>query len=348
MGLIRPERLCPESSPPAPILYSFRRCPYAIRARLALFQAGITVRIREVNLRNRPPELLEVSPAGTVPVLVIAELGSAVTAITESLDIMRWACQRQGPLQHSGAGLQPGSKQDAAKEGGLEQEQALIDQNDGPFKHHLDRTKYPDRFPGEDSSEHRQAALAILRQWNRALERGDAPIGTGLGLADLALLPFVRQFRLIDAAAFDREVALEALQLWLKRFLESPLFQAVMAPPLAYRHPWRSPGWIYHLALPEHWQAARSEGIYRQSTRDQTLESVGFIHASHAHQLERTHGRFYADVERVLLLSIDPRRLARLGIPVVEEAAPESGELFPHIRGGLPVEAVLSADTYHP
>jgi len=133
-----------------PVLYSFRRCPYAMRARLALAAAGLQpgrdVALREVALKAKPPELLQCSPKGTVPVLVLPD--GAV--LEESLAIMRWALAQADP-QGWLAGWSAADR---------EVMDALIAENDGPFKHHLDRFKYPDRYPGETSAEHRRAALA--------------------------------------------------------------------------------------------------------------------------------------------------------------------------------------------
>jgi glutathione S-transferase len=234
---------------------------------------------------------------------------------------------------------------------------ALVAENDGPFKHHLERFKYANRFPGEDPCAHRQAALAILRRWNSQLQENAAGGGVGKGwllgeqscLADWALLPFVRQFRIADPAGFDATVGIGALQTWLARFEAGGELAAVMAPPLAPRHPWRSPSWLYHLALAEEWQQALAEGVYRRSTRGMSIEQVGYLHASHGDQIEATFERFYADAGPVRLLSIDPKRLAAAGLEVKEEAAPDSGELFPHVYGGpLPCEAVVVAEPYRP
>ena len=230
-------------------------------------------------------------------------------------------------------------------------------ENDGPFKHHLERFKYANRYPGEDPCAHRQAALAILRRWNSQLEEGAAGGGVGKGwllgpqscLADWALLPFVRQFRIADPAGFDAAVGIGALQAWLARFEAGGELAAVMAPPLAPRHPWRSPSWLYHLALAEEWRDAEVEGVYRRSTRGLSIEQVGYLHASHGDQIAATFERFYADAGPVRLLSIDPKRLAAAGLEVREEAAPDSGELFPHLYGGpLPCEAVVAAEPYRP
>ncbi|MCP9840252.1 DUF952 domain-containing protein [Synechococcus sp. J7-Johnson] len=324
-----------------PILYSFRRCPYAIRARLALAAAGLEpgrdLELREVNLKAKPPELLEASAKGTVPVLMLPCEGMQESrVIDQSLAVMRWALERHDPGDLLRQADTPGH---AAQRALIE---ALIASNDGPFKHHLDRFKYAGRNPGADPEEHRAAALTILREWNaRWPQLGDRP-----SLADLALLPFVRQFRLADPPGFDSAEGFMAVQAWLGRFLTSPELAEVMAAPWASRAAWRSPRWLYHLALAPEWRAARSEGVYRRSSRGLSLEEVGFIHASHCHQLEATHQRFYADAADVLLLTIDPRRLAAADIAVVEEPAPGSGELFPHIQGPLPLAAVLAWEPF--
>ena len=305
-----------------PVLYSFRRCPYAMRARLALAAAGQVVELREVALKAKAPELLEASAKGTVPVLVQAD----GVVLEESLEIMRWALEQADPL-----GWLQADRADTA---------ALIAQNDGPFKRHLDRFKYPDRYGEVNHLEHRAAALAILREWEQRLAVGGWLLGAQATLADWALLPFVRQFRLADPDGFAAEPGLEGLKDWLARFESSELLARVMDFPWAERRCWRSPRWLYHLALAADWQQARQLGEYRISTRGQSLEQVGFIHASYATQLEGTHQRFYADVCDLRLLVIDPTRLAAHGIAVRPEAAPGSGELFPHLYGPLPLDAV--------
>lgn len=345
---------------PLPILWSFRRCPYAIRARLAIAAAGVAVELREVNLACKPPELLEAWPAGTVPVLQIPQ----GQVIGESLAVMLWALAQHDP---HGWLLRPGRAGDGPGDGpGGEATwpalpaaiAALLAENDGPFKHHLDRFKYASRFAGADALQHRGEAVAILRRWEGRLRnqaagceaaRGGWLLGPRPSLADMALLPFVRQFRLADPQGFAREPGLEAVRSWLERFERGPELAAVMAPPLASRNPWRSPRHLYHLALAEEWCEARSAGEYRRSTRGLSLEQVGFLHASQAHQIEATFRRFYADAGPVRLLTIDAQRLAAAGVTVREEPAAEgSGELFPHLYGPLPLEAVLAAEPYRP
>jgi glutathione S-transferase len=314
---------------PAGILYSFRRCPYAIRARLALAATGMEVEVREVALRAKPPELLEASPKGTVPVLVLPHGG----VLEESLAILRWALSQQegwGPaaeaLEHDPAA-------------------ALIAECDGPLKHHLDGFRYGSGTRAADGGEkegHRQEALAILRRWNtRLVGREAAPLGW-------ALLPFVRQFRRSDPEGFGQAEGLEGLKGWLVAFEASPALAQVLAPPWAGRQIWRSPRWLYHLALEEDWQQARRDGVYSRSTRGKSLEEVGFLHASWSHQVEPTWQRFYGDGPELRLLVIDPTRLEPAGIPLLEEPAPGSEELFPHLFGALPIEAVLLAERYSP
>lgn len=323
--------------PHRPILYSFRRCPFAIRARLALLLGGVEVELREVSLKLKPPELLRASAKATVPVLVVPQQDgdgdgdggdrdpAGGRVIEESLDIMAWASSEPFPTG------------DAAR---------LIADNDGPFKHHLDRFKYASRFPDQQNLDHWSAAMAILMGWNHRLARSGWLLGSSPSLVDWALLPFVRQFRLADPARFDAEARSTALHHWLASFLRGSELATVMTPPWATRQPWCSPAWIYHLALEPEWREACLERSYRRSTRGLGLEQAGFVHASHAHQVAGTFRRFYADAGKVLLLTIDPRRLTAAGIEVREEAPPGGDELFPHIHGPIPLEAVLAAEPY--
>lgn len=201
----------------APVLYSFRRCPYAMRARMALWVAGVTVELREVKLAAKPPALLAASPKGTVPVLVLADGPDNGTVIDESLDIMRWALGQNDP------------------EGWLAGDDAdLLAANDGPFKHHLDRAKYPGRYDEDGVTDHRAEALALLAPLEARL--ADRPFLTGetRALTDIALLPFIRQFAAIDPEWFAAQ-PLARLQDWLQRLLGSPLFVSIM-PKFA---PWQ-------------------------------------------------------------------------------------------------------------
>lgn len=188
-----------------PVLYSFRRCPFAMRARLALVVSGVTCVWREVKLSAKPAAMLAASPKGTVPVLVLPD----GTVIDESLDIMRWAL-----LQHD-------------PEGWLERDDPeWVARNDGAFKHDLDRYKYPERH-GSDALAHRQKGLDFLRAIDERLASAGQLCGSARGLADAAILPFVRQFAAVDREWFAAQ-SLPHLQVWLAGHLEAALFQKIM------------------------------------------------------------------------------------------------------------------------
>ena len=208
---------------PMPILYSFRRCPYAMRARLAIAAAGVRVELREVVLRAKPAAFLAASPSGTVPCLVLRQETGHETGqdvIDESLDIMRWALGRHDPQGWLTGGAAAG---DAAAG------EAWIARCDGPFKSALDRTKYASRYPECDPLEQRGLAMAFLDDLDDQIGQG----GTGWmftrqSLADMAIAPFVRQFASIDKAWFADQ-PWPHLQDWLSRFCASQAFADVMA-----------------------------------------------------------------------------------------------------------------------
>jgi glutathione S-transferase len=305
------------------ILYSFRRCPYAIRARLALAAAAVPVELREVSLAAKPPELLAASAKGTVPVLVLAD----GRVIEESQEIVRWSLEQAGrPWPDDGLATQ------------------MITSCDGRFKALLDHCRYPERHPNGDASAARQQALTLLRQWNQGLL--DVPETSQRPELQWLILPFLRQFRGLDAEGFALEPGLEALRTWLHAWLEGPALGAVMASPWAESRPWHSPSWLYHLTLAEDWRQAKREGFYPWSTRGMTFEQVGFVHASWRHQVAATYRRFYADAPEVVLLALDPQAIASAGVPLRQEPAPDTGEWFPHLYGPLPLGAVVLADPY--
>ena len=317
-----------------PILYSFRRCPFAMRARWALLEAGLMVHWREIELKRKPVEMLECSAKGTVPVLVLPN----GTVIDESEAVMRWALAQADPR-----GLLRAA--DAS---------ALIAQNDGVFKRHLDRFKYTDRYPGESRDEHRDAGLRILADWSQRLEQNPWLLGPDISLADAALWPFVRQWRIADPDAFEANGQLAPLREWLQRFLDDPSFERLMQRA----DPWCSGGLqplfpadaiavpvdqpLFHLALKGDWEQAQDSGTYQWSTRGMRLTEVGFIHCSWQEQVPKTFERFYADAGEIVLLEIDP---IRLNSPLRADAIP-TGELFPHLYGPLPIEAVRSITPY--
>lgn len=183
-----------------PILYSFRRCPYAMRARLALYEAKIAHEHREIELKNKPVEMLILSPKGTVPVLQLPD----GTLLEESLDIMIWA-----------SGQLPLSPQD----------KKFIQENDTTFKHALDRYKYPGRYVEEGVADYREECVRFLIK----IEERLAPFmnGESQTLIDKALFPFIRQFALVDPEWFAAQ-PYPQLQRWLNYFEASLLFQDIM------------------------------------------------------------------------------------------------------------------------
>ena len=191
-----------------PILWSFRRCPYAMRARLAVLSAGVRVELRDIQrLRDKPQAFLDTSPTATVPCL---KLGDQV--IDESLEIMVWALKQRDP-QHL---------LNMPTEGW-----DLIIRNDGPFKAALDHTKYITRYPDLNPEEERAKATAVLHDLNRRLAAQDWLLGQDPRLADFAILPFVRQFAFIDRVWFDAQ-NWPHLREWLDQFLNSPAFMQTM------------------------------------------------------------------------------------------------------------------------
>ncbi|WP_296202297.1 glutathione S-transferase [Psychrobacter sp. UBA3962] len=191
-------------------LYSFRRCPYAMRARLGLLFAGVKVELREVVLKNKPPQMLAISPKGTVPVLQLTD----GTAIDESRDIMLWALE-QKDLQNL---LDKTVRAEA---------DALIDQNDNEFKYWLDRYKYADRHLEMAQEEYRQRGEVFLQQLEKQLEKQAYLLGDKVTVADIGIMPFVRQFAHVDRKVFYN-LPYPNLQRWLQDWLQHPLFLQAM------------------------------------------------------------------------------------------------------------------------
>ncbi|MGI9308699.1 MAG: glutathione S-transferase [Gammaproteobacteria bacterium] len=192
-----------------PVLYSFRRCPYAIRARLTLAYCGVPVALREVVLRDKPAAMLEASPKGTVPVMVLA----SGEVLEESLDIMSWALGSNDP--------------DAWLDTDPRVANELITGNDDDFKIWLDRYKYAERFPEESAEHYREQGERFLRALEERLQRHTFLLGERHTFVDTALAPFVRQFAFADIDWFQASPYV-ALNGWLQRFLDSELFKRVM------------------------------------------------------------------------------------------------------------------------
>lgn len=176
-----------------------------MRARMAIAASGTQVRLREILLRDKPDEMLAVSAKGTVPVLVDGD-----RVIDESIDVMNWALRKHDP------------------EGWLtRKDDALIAENDGPFKHHLDRYKYSTRYEDADAEEHRAAGFAFLQKLDARLADSDYLHGAARGFTDIAIFPFVRQFRIANKDWFDA-ASIPNVQRWLNALMESALFKSVM------------------------------------------------------------------------------------------------------------------------
>ncbi|MEK9654947.1 MAG: glutathione S-transferase [Halieaceae bacterium] len=192
-----------------PVLYSFRRCPYAMRARMAIAASGVQVSLREVLLRDKPPELLAVSPKATVPVLVLSDGG----VIEESLDVMVWALEQSDPcgwLKSAEIGSE------------------WIHACDNEFKGWLDRYKYADRYPAHPASVYRQHAEAFLAKIEDKLSASLGLTGEAPSIVDVALFPFIRQFAGVDPVWWQ-EAPYPRTRVWLEGWLNSALFDTIMA-----------------------------------------------------------------------------------------------------------------------
>ena len=192
-----------------PILYSYRRCPYAMRARMALTYSGIELEHREIDLRNKPQSMLLASPKGTVPVLCLNGL-----VLDQSIEIMRWALEQSDP------------------DGWLRVDHGLaqqwIEKNDGPFKLLLDQYKYLNRFPELQQSEVIDSAYKLMLELiELALQSHPFLLGSNLSWIDIAIFPFIRQFSMVDLQQFNA-LPIPQTQQWLKQLLESELFHSVM------------------------------------------------------------------------------------------------------------------------
>jgi len=195
-----------------PILYSYRRCPYAMRARMALSYAGIQVEIREIALREKPAHMLAVSPKGTVPVLVLA----SNEVLEQSLDIMDWALQ-QSDVDEWIIQDQAGQKLTAD----------LIATNDGAFKKSLDKYKYAIRFPENPPEIYRAQGEEFLQRLEILLQQNTYLCRNTISKADVAIFPFVRQFSMVDENWFE-SADYPSLKAWLNGLLNSQLFLGVM------------------------------------------------------------------------------------------------------------------------
>jgi len=206
---------------PNPILYSYRRCPFAIRARMALSYAGISFEVREIEFRNKPESLIKISPKGTVPVLYFCENNKV---LEESMDIIRWALTQNDPDRWADW---PDIVQKDIE--------GLINRNDVEFKTSLDKYKYPDRYPEKTQEQHRGDCENILRDLEERLEQHRFLLGERISIADVSLFPFIRQCANVDCEWFSCS-DYRKLTKWLQTIENAPLYKSIM---LKYK-PWRS------------------------------------------------------------------------------------------------------------
>ena len=194
-----------------PILYSFIRCPYAMRARMALKLTNTKCEIREVRLNNKPKQMIDKSPKGTVPVLVLQK-----EVIDESNDIIEWALSSNnifdGNIDHDQIDLTNN----------------LIELFDSKFKYNLDRYKYSTRYENIDKNKHKKECLEILINLENLISNEGWILGSKINKLDISILPFIRQFRIADIEWFDKQNKIKGIQKILFNFLDSNLFKEVM------------------------------------------------------------------------------------------------------------------------
>ena len=192
-----------------PVLYSFRRCPYCMRAHMALKYSGLEIELREVELNNMPAEALAVSPQATVPLLIL----DAQHSLNESWDIVKWAIAQNDPQNWAG-------------ENGryLAEAEMLIETNDFSFKPDLDHYKYADRYPEHPAEYYRQQGEEFLQELDEMLAAQRFLLSEQLTVADIGIAPFIRQFSMVDPAWFA-QAPYPHLRQWLSTMLANPLFQ---------------------------------------------------------------------------------------------------------------------------
>ena len=197
-----------------PYLFSYRRCPYAMRARMALVDSKIEFDVYEISLRNKPNEMLNISAKGTVPILRLNKL-----VLDESLDIMKWA-YKNSKSKHSDL-LEPGDKKIADE---------LVALNDGKFKNSLDSYKYFERYPEKSKVEHRKSCYFFLDILEKRLEITSFLISNTRTYSDICIFPFIRQFMNVDKEWFDNS-EYKRVKEWLSLLIKSDLFKKVMIKP---------------------------------------------------------------------------------------------------------------------
>ena len=194
-----------------PILYSFKRCPYAMRARMALYLAEIKCEIREIRLSNKPEHMLEISPKGTVPILILED-----EVIDESYDIVNWVIKKHDIFN------------DNLRSDQINLTESLIKIFDEEFKYHLDRYKYSTRYENTDSDFHRAECLKILIDLEIITSDSKWIFGEKLNKLDISILPFIRQFRIANPGWFDSLEEISKIKKILNNYLDSEEFKKIM------------------------------------------------------------------------------------------------------------------------
>ena len=194
-----------------PILYSFRRCPYAMRARMAIYQANIKCEYREVLLKDKPASMISLSSKGTVPVLLTPD----DLIIDQSLDVMLWALHQDDPDDWLN------------EDGSLGQ--SLVERNDNEFKYYLDRYKYHVGYPEYSQEYYRDKTRDYLDQLEKCLNdnQGAALTADHMSFSDVSIFPFIRQFANVDLDWF-KSSSYQLLNCWYNKIEQSDLFKDCM------------------------------------------------------------------------------------------------------------------------
>tara|TARA_Y200000002_G_scaffold130338_1_gene107366 strand:+ start:2543 stop:3184 length:642 start_codon:yes stop_codon:yes gene_type:complete len=194
-----------------PILYSFKRCPYAMRARMALKLGNIKCEIREVRLNNKPEHMLKISSKGTVPILILQN-----KVIDESIEIIDWVLENNQIFNEN------------LSDRNIQFTEETINIFDNQFKYHLDRYKYSTRYKDINVKDHQKQCMSILKSLDKKIPNSRWVINDNLNKLDISILPFIRQFRIADSQWFDEQKEIKSVQRVLNNFQESELFKDVM------------------------------------------------------------------------------------------------------------------------
>jgi glutathione S-transferase len=197
------------------ILYSFRRCPYAIRVRWALLICEVKVEIREIDLKNKPLDFLNKSKTKTVPIL-IKRNGKV---IEESLEIILWALSESRKENIKVISLPQKNKKDIF---------GIIDENDNEFKYHLDRFKYATRYQNSNEEFHFKKAIKFIKRWNELLTENKYLFGDKPTIADWSIWPFVRQFKIACESQKRTNYLKPSIKNWLESFVNNIKFKSLM------------------------------------------------------------------------------------------------------------------------